>query len=102
MSGCQYEDAFARNTDPQTSHDAAARAMSKVSLLEYDVIGQLQRGGPQTTGEIAAKAEISLVSISPRMKPLEKKGLVLRTDSRRRGSIVWTLTMAGCKFGRTR
>ena len=79
---------LARRSDPATSHIAAltvdANRLEKVvlsSLLEH-------RFG-LTVKEIAAETGIDKWSISPRMSPLEKKGLIHRTEKRRDRSIVW-------------
>jgi DNA-binding MarR family transcriptional regulator len=85
----QEEPARARRTDPETSKDAARSV--HVSLLEMTVVSCLKFVGNSTTSEIARWARIPLVSISPRMKPLEEKGLVQRTTERREHKIVWKL-----------
>ena len=82
--------ALARHTDPGTSHDAAARMAYGVATLETMVV-QCLRAAPSglTTDEIATHTGVRLVSVSPRMKPLELRGLVVRTAERRDGRIVW-------------
>jgi len=86
-----YE-AYARNTDPTTSHDAAesiARKLPKLEGLVLSVIGIL---GAATQTEVAdwlegnRPGEINspvIWSISPRFRPLEKKGLICKTGERR-------------------
>ena len=82
--------ALARASDPSESHAAAAR-VSASALCEL-VLEALRNRGPMTTHEIASYSGVSLVSISPRMKPLSVAGLVQRTGERRNGSAVWNIT----------
>lgn len=88
------ETALYRNADPDTSMLAAHSV--KVTFLEELVLNWLikrgERGG--TTEEISVSLNIPRVTISPRLKPLEKKNLVVATEERRKGasgrtSIVW-------------
>lgn len=77
-------EALARNTDPDTSHDAAATV--DTTEMEALVLAAIQRF---PHGCIADDIERELPqlrawSISPRIKPLIKKGLVLDTGERRR------------------
>lgn len=88
----------ARQTDPETSHDAAevanyhaVDAAILLALGTYWITGL-------TTLELEFITGIPRVSISPRLKPLEGMGLVIRTDGRRRAfgihgepGIVWIL-----------
>ena len=84
--------ALARNTDPETSHDAARGV--KISVLENIVLASLKILGPQTAEEIASSSEIDLQSITPRMRPLANKNYVRDSGQRRPGKsgtkrIVW-------------
>lgn len=84
--------AYARTGDPATSHAAAAR--TDVNVLEGLVVNALgKHPGGLTSHEIAATTGESLVSISPRMKPLEGKGMVKRTMERRDRRTVWRLAI---------
>lgn len=91
-----FEHALARNADPQTSHEAAARV--GVNEMEQMVLATLRTHGPQTTTEIAALNRTDRDSISPRMKGLVERGLVKDTGETRvppgksRQSIVWAAT----------
>ena len=87
---------LARARDPVTSHAAGA----SVADIQDHLFGQihnwlLPRGDEGGTSfEIADGTGIERVTISPRLKPMEKLGLVRRTDERRVGpsgrySIVW-------------
>jgi DNA-binding MarR family transcriptional regulator len=83
-----------RKHDPETAK-TAARSI-KPRLLESLVLGIMrsqQVGIPygMTTSEIANATGLPRDSISPRMKPMEQRGLVVRTSERRDGRIVWRL-----------
>lgn len=91
--------ALARSTDPTTSHQAAFEFDPAVTKIEQRILGELRslgRGG-MTTHALAAVLDLGLVTVSPRMKPLEGKGLVRKSgryaespSGRRR--IVWEAT----------
>ena len=84
-------DALARRTDPDTSHVAALTV--DANRLEGLVVALLERHPDGLiVKEIAVLLDIDKWSISPRMKPLEEKGLVQRTADRRDRSIVWKPT----------
>jgi DNA-binding MarR family transcriptional regulator len=68
--------AYARRSDPHTAHEAAQRV--NVTDLESVVLEALRALGPSTSHEVAAHTGLDLVTVSPRFKPLEKKGLVRR------------------------
>jgi DNA-binding MarR family transcriptional regulator len=74
-----------RSTDPSTSKEAFESA--NVNLLESRVLDALRAMGEKggTAEEIAELLNISLQSVTPRIKPLETKGLVYRNGDRRRG-----------------
>lgn len=78
--------ARSRRTDPATSHEAAARISG--SALAAKVLECLRIDGAATSHEIAARLGLSLVTVSPRMKPLEIAGKVER-DGRRDGRTIW-------------
>ena len=80
--------AFSRSGDPATSRDAASAV--NVRQREAEVLAALTGlGGEATTTEIAEFGGLDKWSVSPRMKPLEGKGLVERTDKRHNRQIVW-------------
>ncbi len=81
---------LARTTDPTESHAASERVSA--SALCNLVLEALRNRGAMTTHEIAEATGVSLVSISPRMKPLSVAGLVQRTGERRNGSAVWDIS----------
>jgi DNA-binding MarR family transcriptional regulator len=91
--------AHARRTDPQTSHDAAAGVVPHITDLELVVLAALILRGPSTAHDIAEFTERSLVTISPRLRPLEERGMVVRVGRAGRRSLwdvtakaVWTTT----------
>jgi hypothetical protein len=93
----------ARNTDPETSREAAdSLKTSHLQEIILTVLGRARAG--LTTHEIAAACGIGYQTITPRMKALCSKALVYDTGLRRtweggpgspattRKSIVWQLT----------
>lgn len=77
-------EALARSTDPGTSYEAAASV--NTTDLEARVLVALHWFPcGATTYELAEFMQASLVSISPRMKPLASKGLVRDSGTRKRG-----------------
>lgn len=82
--------ALARRRDPETSQEAAGRCDAKGLALA--VLTELGRG-PGTCHELAERMHASLVSISPRMKPLEVLGRVERAG-RRGGRTIWKVRNA--------
>jgi predicted ArsR family transcriptional regulator len=86
--------AVARATDPSTSYEAAASI--DVTRLEGVILDMLKRYSAPgaTTFELAEALGIEVISVSPRMKPLQEKGLVRDTGFRARGvsgrlQIIW-------------
>lgn len=79
---------LARNTDPATSHRAAARAREFVASDEGRILGQLHGRASLTYREIAALAKMEPVAVARRMKGLERKGCV-RRDGERGNMTCW-------------
>jgi hypothetical protein len=86
--------ALARNTDPGTSFAAAASI--DVTRLEGIILDKLKRykSPGATTYELAEALGMSLVSVSPRMRPLVEKRQIVDTGFRVRGAsgrhqIIW-------------
>ena len=75
-----------RRTDPPTSRDAAGK-VSGAQLADAVHADMLSRG-PGTAHDIAERMGLSLVTVSPRMKPLEEAGRVVR-GPKRDGRTVW-------------
>jgi len=82
----QEQEAYARKADPRQSHEAALRVDANV--LEQLVYETLLANGPMTSKQIAGRCYRDKWSISPRMAPLERKGLVWRKAKDGR-EIVW-------------
>jgi DNA-binding MarR family transcriptional regulator len=82
--------AHARRTGPVESHAAADAISRRVSDLELRVLAALVLYGPATTVELAERMELPLVTVSPRMAPLERRGMVTRVDRRDRRA-VWDI-----------
>lgn len=89
-------EAYARGSDPSTSHEAAERA--RHSDLEWKVFEVLASHWPRymTSIEVAEELEIDKWSISPRFAPLERKGLVecmkvaaLNSSGKVRSMLAW-------------
>jgi hypothetical protein len=67
---------YARNTDPESSHEAAENINGE--RLQSLVVQTLKETKiPMTSIDIAKHLGIHLVSISPRMKPLENLGKIV-------------------------
>lgn len=87
---------LARASDPVTSHAAGVYVSEREQGIFAEILMWLGPRGEDggTSLEIADGTGIDRVTISPRLKPMEKLGLVARTDQRRTGStgrasIVW-------------
>jgi predicted transcriptional regulator len=85
--------ARARRADPPTSHEAARSV--KVTDLEAVVLEALRLSyNGLTSHELAERTGLSLVTVSPRLRPLADKGEVRDSGRKRKGesgrnSIVW-------------
>lgn len=96
-----YAEAYARVSDPDTSRLAAeamrGKAAGRVERIVLDAMGRL--GGSGTAYQIEVEVQrlhpnIDSNTTSPRLKPLEKKRYVRRTERRgpgrsNRRQIVW-------------
>lgn len=78
--------ALARSSDPGTSH--AAVTSIDAGGIAHQVLVELLAGGPGTSHELAERTGMSLVTVSPRMKPLEDAKRVRRAG-KRDGRTVW-------------
>jgi predicted transcriptional regulator len=83
----------ARRTDPETSHEAA-RSIN-ITRLEKVVLDAFISHGEMTTHELAQVTSLELVTVSPRVRPLVRKGLIRDSGRRKIGesgrpSIIWT------------
>jgi predicted transcriptional regulator len=85
------ESALSRRSDPETSVEAAASV--QVGALESIVYRAICER-PATSTELSERLGLSLVTVSPRLRPLCNKGLIVDSGERRSGtsgrkSIVW-------------
>ena len=85
--------AYARSSDPSTSHEAAARV--DTNALEKLVVEDLIANGPATSTQVATRVGRDKWSISPRFKPLELKDLIHRTGKKAGRSEVWAAGQSG-------
>ena len=83
--------ALARHTDPATSKEAAARVTPILNVLEAAVDAAVFAAGERgaTAAEVHEATGIDLQSLTPRFRPLERKGRIVRTSERRDGRYVW-------------
>lgn len=82
------EAARARASDPATSHAAAAKV--RVTPREQQISDKLAASNGMTSAEIAAALNIGRDSVSPRMKALVAKEVVVAIGERN-GQHVWHL-----------
>jgi len=93
--------AYARRTDPWTSHEAAASMVeAKTNRYEGIVLACLQRHGGCTIAEAVALTGEPYETLSPRFKPLVKKKKIHDSGIKRRNTsgrqaIVWVLGPVG-------
>lgn len=74
---------FARNTDPGTSHSAAAAFLPLVKVHEGRILEALVR--PMTCYEIADAARMDHVAVARRMRKLVDESKVLESGETRPG-----------------
>jgi hypothetical protein len=72
-------DAYARSSDPKPSHEAAERVSA--TALESEVYKTLRHDMLMTSLDVSRITGIPIWSISPRFKPLERKGLIERVGT---------------------
>lgn len=84
---------LARTSDPATAKDAAAETRARI--LEKIVLQALAKSEDGLTSEqCAAATQLSLVTVSPRMRPLVRRGKIYESKDRRpnisgKMAIVW-------------
>lgn len=78
--------AYARLTDPETSHEAAQAIEPHLGRLESIVLAAIRQAPDgMTIDELAAATGLDKVTVSPRIKPLCKKGFIYTNGDRRPG-----------------
>ena len=90
-----HETGLARNSDPETSHEAAW-SVDTTSLQDL-VLHTLRYGGGMTAAELSGELRKPLNTISPRTRQLVNRGLIKDSGERRptpsgRKAIVWRAT----------
>ena len=91
-----FAQAHARKTDPVTSHEAAKSitpSLNKVEQGIYDALCSFLPGGA-TSDEISEASGIIYRTVTPRLKPMCKKGFVVDSGEHKRGDsgrrqIIW-------------
>lgn len=91
-----FDHAHARKTDPVTSHEAAEAITPSLNKIEqgiYDALCSFLPGGA-TADEIVEASGIQYRTVTPRLKPMCRKGFVADSGEFKRGDsgrrqIVW-------------
>jgi len=105
-----FQEPLARNSDPETSHEAAAFATFRSNKGREKALLTLYRHGPMTDYELAAATGLQQNSVGKRRGECAVAGLVAalydgdqlvkrQTPSGSR-AIVWELTSAGYTYAR--
>jgi len=71
----------ARNTDPSTSHMAAASVKESAQIHHAQVVDCLKRFGPMGKDGIARHANLESMQVARRLPELEKMGFVEQTGN---------------------
>ncbi len=70
---------LARNTDPETSHEAAARVREFAHGQCAEILNLLRKYGPMSPEQIAAHMAIDAYSVRKRTADLERAGVACPT-----------------------
>jgi hypothetical protein len=106
-----FRNPSARNTDPETSHEAAADVTFKASRHRILALKALYTYGPLTDYQLAARTGLQQNSIGKRRKDCQDAFLVdvlVDEDGKKvkrpapsgSNALVWTLTQEGIQFVR--
>lgn len=79
--------ALARRRDPATSH-RAARRVNAAGAAER-IVEELRANGPGSSHDLAERLKLSLVTVSPRMRPLQRAGRIVELDADDNCRTVW-------------
>lgn len=94
--GFSSEKAHARKTDPKTSHDAAdsiSPILNQIEVGIYNALLEFLPGGA-TSDEIVVASGIQYRTVTPRLKPMSRKGFVRDSGETKKGEsgrkqIIW-------------
>ena len=91
-----FDRAYARKTDPVSSHEAAEKITPHLGTIDDAIYKALLEVGERgaTSDEIVKMTDIKYRSVTPRLKPMCKKGLVVDSGECRNGDsgrrqIIW-------------
>ena len=91
-----YDVARARKTDPFTSHESARKITPRIGTIDDAIYKALLEVGPHgaTSDEIVEMTGLKYRSVTPRLKPMTRKGLVTGGKETRVGesghkNLVW-------------
>ena len=91
-----FDQAHARKTDPVTSHEAAEAITPSLNKIEQGIYDALCSFLPKgaTSDEISEASGIQYRTVTPRLKPMCKKGFVVDSGEHKRGDsgrrqIIW-------------
>jgi DNA-binding MarR family transcriptional regulator len=85
----QLHTPLARNTDAQTSHDAAGKARTFKARHIAIIYDMLFVWGALTPREIANRGNLDYHAVQRRGAEMERKGLIARGPDKRDGQLVW-------------
>lgn len=78
----------ARSSDPKESADTLASLDKAKASVQDRIFDALLKGG-LTSHEIAERTGLSLVTVSPMIKPMRQAGILVNTGERRGRRSVW-------------
>ena len=91
-----FDQAHARKTDPVTSHEAAEAITPSLNKIEQGIYDALCSFLPKgaTSDEIVEASGIQYRTVTPRLKPMCRKGFVVDSGEHKRGDsgrrqIIW-------------
>jgi hypothetical protein len=94
--GLSVNKAYVRRTDPKTSHDAADSIAPILNAIEVDIYAALVAflPGGATSDEIVVASGIQYRTVTPRLKPMVRKGFVEDSGETKKGEsgrkqIIW-------------
>jgi hypothetical protein len=83
--GPEGTSAYARHSDPETSEEAAKSVRTTdLERIVLEALREFGEGGA-TSHDLVAQTGMEWQTVSPRMRPLIRKGFAVETDRRRPG-----------------